>query len=424
MNKVLATLLLMLPMCHLVFSQWNTSGANINNTNSGNVGIGTATATPLSKLQVVGEGTFGNNGYGMIRIGIDDGTNQWIKSVSGDRTLRFNSGNATYDMKPDGNFDWSSNGLTRMHLGSGTLGSTATNNTVLTKLATSGGSGGNLFVNTTWLYRDAAGSNWITARLHDGISIDNSYLTPGEDTRTWWERSPYQDVQAFGTGNLSYLVMKSGKIGLGTNNPTERLQVGDVATSTQNNIAVWSNAGAGGEHSKLSFKMTVGGGESNSTIAEIASHAFVSGALNRLDFRVGGWNNSNNVGDSKLVILSDGNVGIGTTEPDAKLAVKGHIHTQEVRVDLTGAMVPDYVFEENYNLLTIPELEMYITENKHLPEVPSAKQMEENGLFLKQMNLALLKKVEELTLYLIEQKKEIDKIKGEIDLLRNIVNKN
>ncbi|WP_276373035.1 tail fiber protein [Chryseolinea sp. H1M3-3] len=102
----------------------------------------------------------------------------------------------------------------------------------------------------------------------------------------------------------------------------------------------------------------------------------------------------------------DGNVGIGTIEPDAKLAVKGHIHTQEIRVDMTGAMVPDYVFEKNYNLRPLAQVENYINQNKHLPEVPSAKEMEATGVNLGEMNMLLLKKVEELTLYVIELKKE------------------
>lgn len=116
-------------------------------------------------------------------------------------------------------------------------------------------------------------------------------------------------------------------------------------------------------------------------------------------------------GDSHL---NGGNVGIGTTNPDAKLAVKGDIHTQEVRVDVTGAMVPDYVFEKGYNLLSLPELQTFIEENKHLPEVPSSTEMETNGLQLKEMNLILLKKVEELTLYLIAQQKEIEALKREL----------
>jgi hypothetical protein len=284
-------------------------------------------------------------------------------------------------------------------------------NILLSRFSSSGGTG-NVIMDNSWIFRDAQGSDWRTARLHSGISIDVSYLLPGTDTRTWWERAPFQDIQSFGTGALSYLVIKQGNIGLGTKNPSERLQVGDATTSTPSNISVWTNGNAGGEQSKLSFKMAVGGGVSNSTIAEITTNTFIMpGAFNRLDFKVGGWNNDNAPGAPKLSILSNGNVGIGTTSPDATLAVKGNIHTQEVKVDLTGAMQgPDYVFEKDYNLLPLPELESYINQNKHLPEVPSAKEMEANGLNLKEMNLILLKKVEELTLHLIEMKKQNDRI--------------
>ena len=126
-------------------------------------------------------------------------------------------------------------------------------------------------------------------------------------------------------------------------------------------------------------------------------------------------------------IRSNGNVGIGTANPDAKLTVKGDIHTREVRVDLNGVVAPDYVFEENYDLPTLESLQSYIRENKHLPEVPSAKEMEANGIDLGEMNLLLLKKVEELTLHLIEQNGEIQAMKEllqsqqyEIDSLKKI----
>jgi len=110
----------------------------------------------------------------------------------------------------------------------------------------------------------------------------------------------------------------------------------------------------------------------------------------------------------KMRISSNGNVGIGTTAPDAKLTVKGNIHAQGVDIDMSGATGPDYVFEKDYDLLSLSEIETYIKQNKHLPEVPSAKEMEANGLNLKEMNLILLKKVEELTLHLIEQEKKIE----------------
>ena len=114
-----------------------------------------------------------------------------------------------------------------------------------------------------------------------------------------------------------------------------------------------------------------------------------------------------NPGAVRLVVNSNGYVGIGTASPDEALTVKGKIHTNEVKVDLLGAVAPDYVFEPTYDLKPLAEIETYIKENKHLPEVPSAKEMEKNGVQLGEMNMLLLKKVEELTLYSIEQNKKL-----------------
>jgi hypothetical protein len=114
---------------------------------------------------------------------------------------------------------------------------------------------------------------------------------------------------------------------------------------------------------------------------------------------------------------SNSNVGLGTSNPDEKLTVKGKIHAEEVRVDLS-VPGPDYVFDKDYSLLPLRDLEAYISSNKHLPEVPSAKQMAENGLELKEMNLLLLKKVEELTLHLIEANKKIEKLSDDVKALK------
>ncbi|MFQ6601775.1 hypothetical protein [Flavobacterium sp. C3NV] len=111
------------------------------------------------------------------------------------------------------------------------------------------------------------------------------------------------------------------------------------------------------------------------------------------------------------------NVGIGTTIPDEKLTVKGKIHTQEVRVDMAGPLVPDYVFANDYKLKSLQEVEDFIKENKHLPEIPSAKEIEKNGLMLAEMNMSLLKKMEEMTLYMIEQNKKIENLERKIELI-------
>ncbi|WP_421762899.1 hypothetical protein [Ekhidna sp.] len=109
----------------------------------------------------------------------------------------------------------------------------------------------------------------------------------------------------------------------------------------------------------------------------------------------------------KMTIKDNGSVGIGTSSPTHKLEVNGTIRTKEVKVEATNW--PDYVFEPDYDLRSLEETAAYIKSNKHLPEVPSAKEMEANGVQLGEMNMLLLKKIEELTLYVIEQKKENEK---------------
>jgi len=92
------------------------------------------------------------------------------------------------------------------------------------------------------------------------------------------------------------------------------------------------------------------------------------------------------------------------------------VHAQEVKVDLS-VPGPDYVFDNDYNLLSLEEIKTYIDKNKHLPEVPSAKEMEANGVNLGEMNMLLLKKIEELTLYVIELKSENEKLNNRLSIV-------
>ncbi|RXG11366.1 hypothetical protein DSM03_1173 [Leeuwenhoekiella aestuarii] len=121
----------------------------------------------------------------------------------------------------------------------------------------------------------------------------------------------------------------------------------------------------------------------------------------------------------RLHIAGDGRVGIGTTNPDEKLTVKGKIHTQEVRVDLNGAVAPDYVFKKEYNLKSLEEVKKYISNTGHLPNIPSAEEMDENGINLKEMNLKLLEKIEELTLYFMEEHTSNIELRKRIEILES-----
>jgi hypothetical protein len=110
----------------------------------------------------------------------------------------------------------------------------------------------------------------------------------------------------------------------------------------------------------------------------------------------------------RIVVDANGSVGIGTTNINAtyKLFVEGAIRTRKVKVDqLTW---PDFVFDKTYRLLPLTELEKFIAANHHLPDVPSAATVAKDGLDLGDNQATLLKKIEELTLYLIEQNKRID----------------
>jgi len=113
-----------------------------------------------------------------------------------------------------------------------------------------------------------------------------------------------------------------------------------------------------------------------------------------------------------MVFKNNGNIGIGTTNPGSyKLAVEGTIGARKVKVTAVSPW-PDFVFENSYKLLTIPELEKYILLHKHLPEIPSANDVNQEGIELGEMNRKLLQKIEEQALYIIELNKRLSKLEA------------
>jgi hypothetical protein len=125
-------------------------------------------------------------------------------------------------------------------------------------------------------------------------------------------------------------------------------------------------------------------------------------------YGIGFSTNTTSVESSKvrMYISQLGNVGIGTTNPTSKLTVAGNISSREVKVTVDAGA--DFVFENDYDLPSLITVEKYIKENKHLPEIASAEEMKKDGINLSEMNVKLLQKIEELTLYTIEQEKRND----------------
>lgn len=198
-------------------------------------------------------------------------------------------------------------------------------------------------------------------------------------------------------------ILPSGNIGIGSTTPSQKLQVG-TGTDPTGIISLW-NAYSTSQAGQILFKSN-NNFDANIGIAAISTvdMGTVNESKGSLIFATG-----NQAPPAEHMRIDNlGNVGIGTTNPGAfKLAVNGNIHAKQVNVDLTGWS--DYVFKRDYILPSLTQVKTYIDQNHHLPGIPSEQQVVKDGLDLGEMNKLLMKKVEELTLYLIEKdKKDMD----------------
>lgn len=127
-----------------------------------------------------------------------------------------------------------------------------------------------------------------------------------------------------------------------------------------------------------------------------------------------------NVNGNKTVLYSnaEGNIGIGTYNTyNYKLAVGGDMIAESVKVKPKGEW-PDYVFKPEHQILSLPQLEKYIHENNHLPDIPSESEVKKEGLDLGNMDAKLLQKVEELTLYMLDVNKKLETLMIENEALK------
>jgi len=121
----------------------------------------------------------------------------------------------------------------------------------------------------------------------------------------------------------------------------------------------------------------------------------------------------------RLAIHYNGKIGIGTITPKSELDVAGTIRAKEIKVEINAGA--DHVFKSGYNLKSLTEVESFIMENNHLPEIPSEKQMQQDGLNVNEFQIKLLQKIEELTLYVIELKKESEVQQTQIEQQKELI---
>ena len=157
----------------------------------------------------------------------------------------------------------------------------------------------------------------------------------------------------------------------------------------------------------------------NSLLGEDAFRVQVSGSTKLFVQSNGGTSFGGLTAAPSNGVYVSGNVQVGAEPVPAgyKMSVDGKFICEEVKVQLSADWA-DYVFEENYNLMSIDEVAKFIATNKHLPNIPSADELEKNGLDLSAMNILMMQKIEELTLYVIELDKQNKLLQQEVELLK------
>ncbi len=358
-------------------AQWGTSGTYIYNTNAGNVGIGTT--NPSQALQIISgntSGTFGTfasaSGQGLsINPNSIAGTvNVFADYIGGGAepklhlsttSGRFNAGGITIAVS--GN------------VGVGTATPLALHHIVVPSAkATVTGSVASLMSTN-----DASNPFGLRTMIYGASAIANRYVT--------LQTTDYSLVD----GGSVVLQPSNGNVGIGTTTPAAKLDVNGVVSASNDIIST---------NGTVKALLSVSNSYTTGVVGTSTNHdlAIYTNSLPVARF------------------TASGNMGIGTTTPDQKLTVNGTVHSKAVVVD--NSIFPDYVFNKTYALRPLSAVKTYIDLNHHLPEMPSATEVAKNGQNLGEINALLLKKVEELTLYMIEKDKQVKALEQQKEILQ------
>jgi hypothetical protein len=376
MNKLLPVLVFV--ACGHAYAQWSTNSSTVYY-NGGSVGIGTSTPSNIQ---------------GWDRVFNVEGANH--------SKILATSFGQTYRVGLYAHPDWVPGGVGVVGTESNHPLGFATNYTIRMLLNTNGYLG--------------IGTVSPVAKLHINSPIERETLRiykEGNATNylNIWQGTGGAALDPIGTGKLYlgydqttdvYMGNSTGKVGVGTSTPEQKLDVrGNMVLESGTSPVFYTGTGT----SELNRHLLL----INSTNYGSASGLKAGGIL------VADSYNYANPGKNDLIVK--GNVGIGTTTPGSfKLAVEGKIGAREVNV--TTAAWSDYVFQPAYQLRSLAEVDQFIKRNHHLPDVPSESEVLKNGQDLGEMNAILLRKIEELTLYMIELKKSDDQTRYENQIMK------
>ncbi len=400
--------------------------------NAQNVGIGTT--TPAARLDVKTSGSYVSqfNGAAPMYMGIfenDVYRGYWGSYAGNAEDVDFGTGSGNTLGKLHFTIQAAPK-MTISNLGNIGIGTTNPNHRLHVN-------GGDLFVqSSSGLIRFGYdGSNeWQMATTGGGADL-RWYTTPDGGT-TITPRHYFSQNGNMGIGGFSGPGVPLGRldvIGAGLNSATNTFLLRNSNLDTLLRMRDDGRMGIGYNGSSYGRTVNVGGSGVN---FYTANEVGFGGAVFPTDTSLVMWSNS---GANNYLILqpSWGNTGIGTYSPNAKLhvngtqliggtadriatgyslSVDGKIIAEEVKVQLSASW-PDYVFAKDYKLLPLDELEQSINKNKHLPNIPSAAEVEKDGISLGDMNKRLMEKVEELTLYIIDLNKKNNALAEKIEKL-------
>ncbi len=232
-----------------------------------------------------------------------------------------------------------------------------------------------------------------------------------------------------GAANFTDDISRNGNVSIGTTQNVDKLTLANNFTLLNGNINFGYVPPSRGQNRGNNYGINYYAADSG---VDLAGNSFNNPAglyfypNNGDDFFIGARPSYIKV----LVLGRNHKIGMGTDNftcnncMDYRLFVKDGIKTEKVKVEIAASNGwADYVFKKDYKLMPLKDLQSYIDENGHLPEVPTTEEAITNGIELKEMNILLLKKVEELTLYTLQQQKNIEEQNKRIETLEKKLNK-